>query len=691
MKYTEFHKAAFIALCTVIACTGGVAIAVAVQSPGGPPDADSEQMAYFYSDSILDSLEGRKWVLGDGFLGEQLAARAESRGLAGLVVTPGRQATEAELDAFETSVQKLGSPKLEAAAMLGSVPFALSWMKEKPDVAATNLALAAWPPLAAFGGFEAVPSGLLYLLRKPEEVNSNLLEKVLGKYLQERDAVGEMVAVVPGGDDVDALKKRISAQTAMSGNNLGVLLYNAAMTNEALNVFIQASAIDKDNLSALLNKATLVREGARPELMERFAGELNALGRAGGGSWTLAANAGYVLKPEYFLEAGWTWTFSGIGAADTNGYARAMGAVKDEGMRMAIMQQMPLSVGMQTAGSQAPMMLLSEFPHEGLTWEYLLKIAEMHMMMGDVVRAGRAVKKAGTMPDADAKLVAFARADILRRTGRHLEAVEAVLGAKTEENAAEVLRECASIYSDMGDNAKLLQVVKELGAMEGAPEWIGLSAKSLEALVANDAATAKKFSDKAVKAGADAGFAFRSALLLDMMTGDTIAAGEHADTALRMSALDFFANYVKATLLVGKKQHQAAERHFQISLSQNPAWFVANDYAAMVVEMGSFQLAENLARAALASGGDTQPAVWDTLAAALAGLGKKAEALEALEKAVALPGGEDPRVQLRYAELSLENGDKEAAAKAVGVVDKNLEMLSISERERLGEVRKALE
>ena len=691
MKYTEFHKVAFIALCTVIVCSGGVATAGGVQASAKPLDSDAEQLISFYTDSVLNSLEGRKWILCDGFSGEQLAERAKSRGYDGLVVMPGRQTTELELETFEASVQSLGSQKLEAAAMLGSVPFALAWMEERPDAAATNLALAAWPSLSAFAGFEAVPSGLIYLLEKPQGVGSNQLQKALVKYLRERDAVGEMVSVTPNGVLVDALKKRISSQTAMSGNNLGVLLYNAGMTNDALNVFMQASAIDKDNLSALLNKATVVREGVRPELMERFAGELNQLARAGGGSWTLAATAGYVLKPEYFLEAGWIWTFSGICATDTNSFSRAIGAVEDERMRAAIKQQMPLSRIMQTAGSQAQMMLLAEFPKDGLTWEYLMKIAETHLMMGDALRAERAVKKAAAMPDADAVLVAFMRSDVLRRTGKYNEAVEAVLAVKNVENAENVLRKCASIYSHIGDNAKLLEVVKELGAMDGASEWIGLSTKSLESLIANDVPMAKKFSDQAIKAGADADFVFRSALLLDMMTNDTVAAGEHADMALSANALDFFANYVKATILVGRKDYKNAERHFQISMSQNPAWFVANDYAAMVVEIGNFQLAENLANAALASGGDAQPAVWDTLAAALAGLGKKGDALEALKKAVALPGGDDPRVQLRYAELSLENGDKEAAAKAIGVIYKNLETLSISERERLGVVRKAIE
>ena len=164
MKITGLKKHKTAALTAMIIFTGILCTARAAAG-----------FAAFCADTCLDSLEGRKWVLSDGFLNEQLADRAKTREQGDIIILPGRFATDAQLDAFEKAVQKLGNAKLEAAASLGSAAFALTWMTEQPDIAQKNLMLFSSPSLARLAGFVPIPASLGYVLEKPENVTSNAL------------------------------------------------------------------------------------------------------------------------------------------------------------------------------------------------------------------------------------------------------------------------------------------------------------------------------------------------------------------------------------------------------------------------------------------------------------------------------------------------------------------------------------
>lgn len=671
-----------------------LALACAFISPARCADdlknAAGEAFADYCVDAVIDGLQGRTWLVTDGFADERMVQRAKAKGI-DLVAMPLRMGSASANEAFEKAVKRLGNPKLEAAASLGTAPFVLTWLSENPKEARANLALLVEPSLAKVAGFTPLPSGLVYTVEKPEDVTADVLKAATARYLELRDSLGETIITLPKADVAGASEKHIRAQAAMSGNNLGVLLYEAQMTNQALNLFSQANSIDKRNISSLLNKASVVRGGARPELAEKLAEELNAVARADGASWSLASTSGYVVKPVDFLPAKWYWVASGIAVDDRAKLNETLSAIEDEGLRNAVARQLSASFAMQTCGAQPAMMLLAEFPKEGFTWAYMLKIAELQMVLGDKTRAFEMVGRAEAVPGADVKALAFVKAGILGKTGKAEAAVKVLMDVKTPENERDVLMRVASIHGNAQNTAKLAETVKALVSLKDAPTWLRLLSQSLEAQLGGDVTKAKKLSDEALVAGADTDFAFRHALMMDMMVSDKVAAEKHADAVLAANQFDPFANYVKATLLAGRKKYQEAEQHFQISISQNPAWFVMNDYAAMVIETERFDMAEVLARNALASGGERYAAVWDTLGAALLGLKRDKEALEALKTAIGKEGGDDPRIQLRYAECSLNMGDAAAAKASLISIDKRAGELSVQERERLGALRRELE
>lgn len=674
-----------LALCLATA----MSLVFPVSGAGVPPADSGSRFAEYCADAIVDSLHGRTWLVTDGFSDELLVARAKAKGI-DLVVMPLRLGNSSVVQGFEAAVKHLGSSKLEAAAALGTSPFVLTWLAESPQVAQTNLALLVEPSLAKIAGFTPVPCGLVYGVYKPAEVTEALLKVSLAQYVEVRDSLGE--AIVTASDDATtiAFMKRIRAQAAMCGNNLGVLLYQAKMKELALNVFSQAHAIDKANTSSLLNKASVVREGLKPELGEKIAEELNGLARSGGASWMLASTSGYVIKPTDFLEAKWYWVFSGIAASDGEFLKQSLAEVKDEKLREGIAKQLGTSFAMQTGGAQLPMMALAEFPKEGFTWPYMLKLADLARVMGDKPRALMLADRAAKVPGADDVAVAFAKSSILSKMGKTEEAVALLKAVKRDDNALVVLSGVASIYVNAGDTAKFGETLQAMVPLTNAPAWLATVSKSVQAQLAGKIAQAKQDSDAAIEAGADADYVFRSALVLDLMATDRVSAEKHADAALKINPVDSFANYVKAMMMTERKKYQEAEHFYQISISQNPVWFVLNDYASMVAETGRFEMSEMLARNALSSGGEKFAAVWDTLGVSLDGQKRYEEAIDAFKSSVVREGGDDPRIQLHYAEACLANGDPATAKTAISAIDKRVEELSISERERLGKLRTAL-
>lgn len=676
MKISRF------ALCLVLAWSSSSGVVASEETS----DANRESFQAFCVDAIVGSLNGRTWLVTDGVADGLLVSRAKEKGI-DLVAMPLRLGDPAIIATFDAAVKSLGNPKLEAAAALGTAPFVLTWMMENPKEASDKLALMVDPSLAKAVGFEAVPYGLVYQVMRPSEVNDAVIRQATESYRDRRDSLGEAIATTSADPAVVAYAKRIRAQAALCGNNLGCLLYEAQKKEEALDVFSLAHSIDKGNVSSLLNKASLVREGFKPELAEKLSEEMNEMVRRGGGSWNLASAFGYVLKPEEFIPAKWYWAGSGIAVSNRQGLEAFLAAIEDENLRGAVAQQLASSLAVQTGGAQPAMGLLKEFPEAGFTWQYMLRIAQLQILLGDKFRAVRIVERARSVPGADPEEVAAVQALVYSKVGRVEEAVQVLMAVQTSENALRVLKNVASVYSEAGNVEKLTLTLKELGGVTNSPAWITPLLKALQAQLAGDIVGAKKLAGEAVVAGADTDFAFRTALMLDMMASDKTSAAVHANSLLKLNPIDAFGNYVKATHFTEAKRYPEAERHFQISLSQNTTWYVLNDYAAMAIETQRYEMAEMLARNAMSGGGDRYAAVWDTLGTALLQMNRAPEALSVFKSAVEKEGGDDPRIQLNYAELSFQQGEKAPASKALEILDKRKEELSVVDRERLGRLR----
>jgi tetratricopeptide (TPR) repeat protein len=114
-----------------------------------------------------------------------------------------------------------------------------------------------------------------------------------------------------------------------------------------------------------------------------------------------------------------------------------------------------------------------------------------------------------------------------------------------------------------------------------------------------------------------------------------------------------------------------------------------NDFAVLLLETKRPREAEAIARRATELNGRLA-AAWDTLATALVALDRHDEAYAAMEKAMAAEGAQDPRIQLHWARMLYQRGDREPAKEAAEKAHAERLQLNPREREELLRLRDKL-
>ena len=178
-------------------------------------------------------------------------------------------------------------------------------------------------------------------------------------------------------------------------------------------------------------------------------------------------------------------------------------------------------------------------------------------------------------------------------------------------------------------------------------------------------------------------------LSLDYRMADKRAAEEHAGRLLELQPNHAFANYIQGSLLLERKDHAAAEQHFRRSLAAAPTLHALNDLAILLLETGRPHEAEQAARAALRQN-ERLAAPWDTLASALEAQSRREEAFDAMERAAAGEGADDPRIQLHWAQALQRRGDLDRARQAADKAKARRLELEPRQREELLRLRDAL-
>ncbi len=681
-----------------------VLLAAAPARPqAAPAPAAPDATAVRCAELVLRSAGGARWIVADGPLVPALreAVRA-SKGRA--VVLPLLGGDEETLDRAEKAARSIPSASVRRALGHGVAPFVRAWLEDDPAAVSTNVFFAAGPALAEACGFVALPDGLGFRAVAADDVPA-LLHGAAAAVAESRDALGELLAGDRSGGG--APFRPLAAQ---AGNRLGCLLVRAGETNAALDAFTAACAVAPPGAAPALNAASLVRRGARPSAAPGVARALDSVAKSGG-SWSLYAEGGPVLVPEDFLEAGWTWALSGFQPFDPDSSARLKAAFD------AMPAETRGAIAARLRQGMAPVAALvaptPPIPGAHPAAGELVGAAERLFYRGERLRADRLLRKASYPTAAERATIALARARLLATGGDSAKAA-AVLEEALEKASADpmpelevsdrelYLRGLAEISVEALDLQGALPRLRALAAEKGLfAEWAAKSAAAIAALGRGDAAAANDSAAAAVAAASKEGAQppffpanwapLRIRAFLALQTGGLQAAAEAAGALLEArGGHDFFAHYVLALAAQADGDSAAADARFQASLAERAVWFVLNDFAASLDARGATGPAAMFARQAVATGGAGQAAVQDTLGMALLHAGETAEALEALRRAAALPGGDDPGIRLDLAEALSENGRFDELAAALKALEPALAGADDAFRARVRALRENL-
>lgn len=635
-----------------------------------------------YADAVLDRAAGT-WLLGDGATDRLLALRLAERGEADGITLLARDDTARVLEAFDASPFFAGLPEARREAMrltlrdLGLDAFLRDWLAGDP--AALGRFATLLLPAGGPEGFRPVPEGLLYRCVADRKVQHSALRAPRGvsECLPQADAeAGEAAAPA-----LRAFSRYVRGRLGAVANNTAFYLLDAGREDEALPLFRAVYAYDPDNVSALFNIVELVQRGHAPELRDWCRAEVDGvISRLNGARYRLDAilvRYGYVRSPQLLGAFVSRLAEAGLSAQALAGMAR-MGELFGDAQGPAFQGALAALAAMDPArraeARERYAALVRETADPAVKQGYARELVRLAILDRDFEAAHAWLAQGEALGDpAD---LGYERA--------LLHVAEGDPGA-----ARAALRRClAKTPRAIDANAMLATLQLQAGELEE------LRAKTLPLLV-SAAGTEENYFVQVIRAqlaeregdlaAARSGYlralalrpevdALRNTILaLDIRLGDRVSANTHARDFLKRDREMPLANYVMGALALNEGRLDDALAYLSRATAptarpQLPEAF--NDLAETHRRRGEWEAALAAARRACAIDPDLAVA-HETAAAALLGLGRHAEAHQALDQAVAVerrlrpdqPG--DPRFALTRARLHAAEGHDDLARAAL--------------------------
>lgn len=635
-----------------------------------------------YADRLLDNLAGRSWLVTNGVLDDVLLLRAKERGIPLRCISLADNSSDVAIRYFKRHIDNI---RLKNTADLGFVSMLQEWITSEPS-AGTDLALALVPDLWGTGDYEVQPNGLVFLGVKDEEFKAQQVPALLERHNALWDEMEQALAAVPesASDRIQFYRDRIvRPQVSFIGNNLGYMLETMGKNKESFAVYDRMHAFDPDNVSALLNWATMVFNGQAPEKKDAVVRDLDALNRKLDGSqlpiWSLARVFGYVSRPETFAQLGWSWASSGQPNLALRALSRAEESTPPE-HRAAIRASMAHIHMLRDRPEESERVYFEMLVEDAANREALMGLVRIFTLRGDVARAREFLQRA--------EKAGVPKSQLLVSTAMitHAEGNTAVARAILQEqidldpkNVQAMAILCALLVQER-DVKGLEAAIGKLELAAGPDSYQVLIARGSLAELVGDRRAARDHFLRAYRFMPNAVALLDRILKLDFQLADKIAAAEHAKTMLRLDLRNSFANYLMGSLASERRDYAAAEDFLRVSVASEATVANLNDLADVLVRRKQIEEAELRVNQAFKLD-DQRYEAWDTYGQILMEKGQLDDAETALTTALKL-FADDLRVHVHLAHLYFRKGDNPRAAEILRTVAKEAESLPREEWER---------
>lgn len=635
-----------------------------------------------FAEDVVDSLDGRGWLVTDGVADENIEIVARERGIDVTLINLRQGRSPVYLQYLQGLFD---DPTLKNLAGIGVMPLLQVWIQSDADID-DKLALLVMPELWISSGFVPVPNRTVYFgARRIGEVDVEGLamaqrsfwDAALLRYSDEQEA--QSAAGV-----LDYIRNHLS----VVANNFGVLMEDAGLPEEAWRSYSASRRFLQDNFSAVLNMRAMIERGLKPELREEFdvqIAEWSEHGRFPRDVWQLSRSYGLVRSPEIFVRMGMDWARTGQPGAAVAGLQRALDMLPDQshaGLKNTLAGM--LFADMQPEKSaQIYRELLSE---NSDNIDAMLGMARIEALRGNDAVAQALL--------ADVAAIAGEDADIPLK-------VEKAAVMLLMEQPAEARLILSEVLDEQPQNLRAWNILFVAILMQQDTEGMtafrnGFSSAGFREHPMYGLAQAYEYllSDRLNEAAA----AFArlaenmpgSLLVIDplirisLTLSDFSSALKYARMALQIDSRHTLGNYVQGSYQLSQGSITLAEDSLRRSLASGKTFMAMNDLAWLLAERGDYNEAEMLAReAAEMRPGRYEPL--DTLGLVLTKTGKFNEARKVFEQALSF-APESADVYLHYGQLLLALGDKSEARKKLDGAERLKGQLSAVQQNHLTEL-----
>lgn len=633
---------------------------------------------------IIDSLEGRKWIVTDGLFDSHILIEAHATGknirLLELQNNDNRvylrylRSVINEDPDFKVSGIDIG--KLENGADLGVVSFLQDWLESDPS-AIDRMVFMSAPDIILSVGKIVAPHKFCF-------IGADSLEALKGApfLAVQREFWTRMQTLLAKSrgvrDIASAIRARARRQVGFVANNAAVLLEDLGMDEEAFQTYSFVRELDPENVSTILNLVELLNrrrdDGFHADVLEDIQGSIQRIISELQGRrlpiWSLSRVFGYVRSPVLFTQLGWSWAASGQPGIALSGIHRAEAIASSPVEKIRAKQAEAQLLWQQNDidGSESVFeQILKDDPGNTAA---MISIARVNVRRGALDRAREWLEKAGTS-GANKISLAFESATLDLAAGHPAEArikLSEVTDVQPSNIQAWALLGIATLQMEDYDDIEK-RILPRMGTIAGTTDnYYVLILKGQVLYQRRNLAEARDTFERALMLRPGLTTLMEWILRLDFALDDKVAAEEHARQLMRNNRSNSFANYIMGSIMLNRGRNDEAEDFLRRSVSASATPEALNDLAELLRTVGNLGEAKRRIREAIAMRQDLY-VLWDTLGGILADEGDVEGAEEAFVKALELDRS-DPRVLINYSRILIRKKDIVQARKILAEANK---------------------
>ena len=632
-------------------------------------------LAHDIAADVVESLEGRTWLVSNGLLDAHyyLVAWERDIPLKILSMPSGNQQIY-----LRYLAELFEDVRLQNAAHL-SIHALLQELLGDPERAA-DIAVLHEPDLWRRAGYEVLPQRMVYV---GVDADTFVLDPAIAG-----STVGFLDDMfrrrkLPEGEDQAAIEHilRWSAMHAgRLGNDLGVLLEDAGNYEQAWSVYDAVLRLDPDNISSLLNLYSMVSAGRAQDpdglIAARFAAFEEELPQRLQ-IWSLVRTYGVVRAPEAFAQMGWSWAYSGQPRAAVSQVERASalaGETRSPALE-ALMAEVYLLDGrpVESATIYRRMVQDPDQRLRGLAGLYRLalrmqRVGAARDLLAQMARAG--------MPE-DRVVLEEVMLDILDGNAEAaLARVDDFLVEHRSSLRGWVLMAEAGFLLD--DARAVDRALRRIELQEGVRGYYASMIRARMAFKGADFIRAAEYYETALSRRPGHRPLLEELLRLNLLLLRRDPAQRYMHALLHMDPSHALALYVRGSLQIADGNLRLAEDSLRRSLESSRSPMALNDLAWILSQRKAYEEAEALVREALEIN-DQQAVAWNTLGVVLMRTGRLGEAEAALSRSISLDGS-SASVRLYLAELQILRGRADAAREILAQFEGYYDRLSDPDR-----------